>query len=133
MFKDAKAFSSFSVSDLSRAKTFYGQTLGLEVTETRMTEDVSILTLKIAGGGRVLVYPKPNHAAASFTVLNFPVQSVEKTVDALMERGVRPEIYREGPVRTDEKGISRGNGPTIAWFKDPDGNVLSVLEGPPPT
>jgi predicted enzyme related to lactoylglutathione lyase len=132
MFKDVKAFSSFSVSDLSRAKTFYGQTLGLEVTETRMTEDVSILTLKIAGGGRVLVYPKPNHAAASFTVLNFPVQSVEKTVDALMERGVRPEVYRDGPVRTDEKGISRGNGPTIAWFKDPDGNILSVLEGPPP-
>ena len=132
MFKDAKAFSSFSVSDVSRAKTFYGQTLGLEVTETRMTPEVSILTLRIAGGGQVLVYPKPNHTPASFTVLNFPVQSVEKTVDALVERGVRPEIYRDGPVRTDEKGISRGDGPTIAWFKDPDGNVLSVVEGPPP-
>ena len=132
MFKDAKAFSSFSVSDVSRAKTFYGQTLGLEVTETKMTPDVSILTLRIAGGGRVFVYPKPNHAPASFTVLNFPVQSVEKTVDALMERGVRPEIYRDGPVRTDEKGISRGDGPTIAWFKDPDGNILSVIEGPLP-
>lgn len=132
MFKDAKAFSSFSVSDVSRAKAFYGQTLGLEVTETRMTQDVSILTLQISGGGRVIVYPKPNHAPASFTVLNFPVQSVEKTVDALVERGVRPEIYRDGPVPTDEKGISRGDGPTIAWFKDPDGNILSVVEGPPP-
>jgi predicted enzyme related to lactoylglutathione lyase len=132
MLKNAPAFSSFSVQDLSRAKSFYGQTLGLEVTEARMTDAVSILTLRLAGGGRVLLYPKPDHTPAVFTVLNFPVQSVEKAVDALLERGVRPEVYREGPVHTDEKGISRGDGPTIAWFKDPDGNILSVVEGPPP-
>lgn len=131
MFKDAKAFSSFSVDDLSRAKTFYGQTLGLDVTEIRMAEDVSVLTLRLAGGGRVLIYPKPNHTPASFTVLNLPVDSVDRAVDALIERGVRPEIYRDGPVRTDERGISRGEGPKIAWFKDPAGNILSVVEGPP--
>ena len=131
MFTDAKAFSSFSVDDLSRAKTFYGQTLGLDVTEIRMAEDVSVLTLRLAGGGRVLIYPKPNHTPASFTVLNLPVDSVDRAVDALIERGVRPEIYRDGPVRTDERGISRGEGPKIAWFKDPAGNILSVVEGPP--
>ena len=131
MFKDAKAFSSFSVDDLSRAKTFYGQKLGLDVTEIRMAEDVSVLTLRLAGGGRVLIYPKPNHTPASFTVLNLPVDSVDRAVDALIERGVRPEIYRDGPVRTDERGISRGEGPKIAWFKDPAGNILSVVEGPP--
>ena len=106
MLKNAPAFSSFSVDDLPRAKAFYGQTLGLEVTETKMPGDTAILGLRLAGGGRVLVYPKPNHAPASFTVLNFPVESVERMVDALVERGVRMEIYREGPVRTDEKGIS---------------------------
>lgn len=131
MFKDAKAFSSFSVDDLSRAKSFYAQTLGLDVTEIRMAEDVSVLTLRLAGGGRVLLYPKPNHTPASFTVLNLPVDSVDRAVDALIERGVRPEIYRDGPVRTDERGISRGEGPRIAWFKDPAGNILSVVEGPP--
>lgn len=132
MFKDANAFSSFSVSDLSRARAFYGQKLGLEVTETKMTPEMSILTLRLSGGGRVLVYPKPDHRPASFTVLNFGVPSVEKAVAALGERGVRPEIYKEGPVRTDEKGIARGDGPAIAWFKDPDGNIFSVVEGPPP-
>lgn len=131
MLKDAKAFSSFSVDDLSRAKSFYGHTLGLDVTETPMGGDTSILTLRLGDGARVLVYSKPDHTPASFTVLNFPVKSVEKALDALAERGVRPEIYRDGPVRTDEKGIARGNGPTIAWFKDPAGNVLSLVEGPP--
>ncbi len=131
MLKDAKAFSSFSVDDLSRAKTFYGQTLGLDVTETPMPGDTSILTLRLGDGARVLVYPKPDHTPATFTVLNFPVKSVETALAALVERGVRPEIYRDGPVRTDEKGIARGAGPTIAWFKDPAGNVLSLVEGPP--
>jgi predicted enzyme related to lactoylglutathione lyase len=130
MLQDAQAFSSFSVDDVSRAKTFYGQTLGLEVKETKMDDTTSILTLQLAGGTRVLIYPKPNHTPASFTVLNFPVQNVERVVDALIERGVRPEIYKDGPV-TDAKGISRGKGPTIAWFKDPAGNILSVVEGPP--
>jgi len=131
MFKDSKAFCSFSVDDTKRAREFYGQKLGIEVTETPM-EGATILTLRLGGGARVLVYPKPNHTPASFTVLNFPVESVEKAVAALAERGVKPEIYRDGPIKTDERGIARGQGPTIAWFKDPAGNVFSVVEGPPP-
>ena len=133
MFEDAQAFSSFSVDDVAKAKAFYGKTLGLEVKETKVTDTTSILALRLRSGGSVLVYGKPNHTPASFTVLNFPVESVDRAVGALLERGVRPEIYREGPVRTDERGISRGNGPTIAWFKDPAGNILSVVEGPPLT
>lgn len=123
MFKDTKAFSSFSVNDLPKAKEFYGQTLGLEVSE--MPEG---LQLKIAGGGMVFIYPKPNHAPATFTVLNFPVDDIETAVDELSERGVHFERY-EGDIETDKKGIHRGaNGPLIAWFKDPAGNILSVLQ-----
>jgi len=96
-------------------------------------EGTTLLTLELAGGARVLIYPKPNHTPASFTVLNFPVESVDKVVAALAERGVKPEIYRDGPIKTDERGIARGQGPTIAWFKDPAGNIFSVIEGPPPT
>ena len=132
MFKDSRAFCSFSVDDTQRAKEFYGQKLGLEVTETPM-EGATILTLRLGGGARVLVYPKPNHVPASFTILNFPVESVEKVVAALAERGVKPEIYRDGPIKTDDRGIARGQGPTIAWFKDPAGNIFSVVEGPPLT
>jgi predicted enzyme related to lactoylglutathione lyase len=123
MFKDTKAFSSFSVNDLPKAKEFYGYILGLEVSE--MPEG---LQLKIAGGGRVFIYPKPNHAPATFTVLNFPVDEIEAAVDALAKRGVRFEKY-EDDIQTDEKGIHRGKeGPMIAWFKDPAGNILSVLQ-----
>ena len=126
MFKDTKAFSSFSVDDLKKAKDFYGQTLGLQVSETKEG-----LGLQIAGGGQVFLYPKPNHAAASFTVLNFPVNDIDKAVDELTARGVSFESY-EGEMKTDEKGIfrgaSQGEGPNIAWFKDPAGNILSVLE-----
>ena len=123
MFKDTKAFSSFSVNDLPKAKEFYGQTLGLEVSE--MPEG---LQLKIAGGGMVFIYPKPNHAPATFTVLNFPVDDIEAAVDELSKRGVHFERY-EGDIETDNKGIHRGaNGPLIAWFKDPAGNILSVLQ-----
>ena len=132
MFKDSRAFCSFSVDDTQRAKEFYGQKLGLEVTETPM-EGATILTLRLGGGARVLVYPKPNHVPASFTILNFPVESVEKVVAALAERGVKPEIYRDGPIKTDDRGLARGQGPTIAWFKDPAGNISSVVEGPPLT
>ena len=132
MFKDSKAFCSFSVDDTKRAKEFYGQKLGLEVTETPM-EGATILTLQLGGGARVLVYPKPNHSPASFTVLNFPVESVDKAVAALAERGIKPEIYRDGPIKTDERGIARGQGPAIAWFKDSAGNIFSVVEGPPLT
>jgi predicted enzyme related to lactoylglutathione lyase len=126
MFGNTKAFSSFSVDDLKKAKEFYGQTLGLNVSEVPEG-----LGLKIAGGGQVFIYPKPNHEPATFTILNFQVDDVEKAVDALHKLGVRFESY-EGEMKTDEKGIfrgaDRGQGPNIAWFKDPAGNILSVLE-----
>ena len=122
MFKNSKAFSGFSVDDVPRAKEFYGQTLGLDVSEEH-----GMLTLHIAGGARILIYPKPNHTPATFTILNFPVANVEEAVDDLTRRGVRFEIYNAGDLKTDAKGIFRGQGPHIAWFKDPAGNILSVL------
>jgi catechol 2,3-dioxygenase-like lactoylglutathione lyase family enzyme len=125
MFKNTKAVSSFSVNDLQKAKEFYRDTLGLEVTEGSM----GILTLHISGGGEIFVYPKPNHVPATFTILNFPVSDIEKAVDDLTKLGVTFEQYDE-PMKTDEKGILWGNGrgPDIAWFKDPAGNILSVLK-----
>jgi predicted enzyme related to lactoylglutathione lyase len=123
MFKNTKAFSSFSVNDIAAAKKFYGQTLGVRVAENKM----GILELHIASGIPVILYPKPDHVPATFTVLNFPVDDVERTVDELMAKGVSFEQYT-GSVATDEKGISRGNGPVTAWFKDPAGNILSVIE-----
>jgi catechol 2,3-dioxygenase-like lactoylglutathione lyase family enzyme len=122
MFKPTKAFSSFSVDDLQKAKQFYSRTLGLEVSETKEG-----LGLHIGGASEIFIYPKPNHRPATFTVLNFPVNNVEEAVDSLNKLGVRFERY-EGDLKTDEKGIFRGEGPKIAWFKDPAGNVLSVLE-----
>ena len=127
MLKDSKAFSSFSVNDIPAAIEFYGKKLGLEVQEDPEME--GILNLKIAGSNGILIYPKPNHEPATFTIINFPVQDVEKTVDELTARGVKFIVYNEESFKTDEKGISRGNGgPTIAWFKDPAGNILSILE-----
>jgi catechol 2,3-dioxygenase-like lactoylglutathione lyase family enzyme len=123
MLKDSKAFSGFSVSDIPKAKEFYSRTLGLEVSESN-----GLLKLHLAGGTTVLIYPKPNHSSATFTILNFPVENVDKTVDELIKRGVRFEIYNQPDIKQDEKGIMRGKGPTIAWFKDPAGNILSVLE-----
>lgn len=123
MFKDNRAFSGFSVNDIPKAKEFYSQVLGLEVTESH-----GMLELQIANGSKVLVYPKPNHTPATFTILNFPVNDVEQAVDELGKAGVRFEIYNEPDFKTDEKGIFRGGGPKIAWFKDPAGNILSVLE-----
>lgn len=123
MFKDTKAFSGFSVDDLQKAKEFYGQTLGLEISEMN-----GLLELHLAGGARVLIYPKPNHTPATFTILNFPVANIEQAVDELTSRGVRFEHYDEAELKTDEKGIFRGGGPLIAWFRDPAGNILSVLE-----
>ncbi|MDQ4134125.1 MAG: VOC family protein [Actinomycetota bacterium] len=131
MFRDVKAFSGFSVDDLAAAKRFYGETLGLDVSETTpMPElpEMSLLQLNLAGGATVLVYPKPNHTPATYTVLNFPVDDVEAAVDELTRRGVSFEIYDDDGLKTDEKGIARGAGPTIAWFRDPAGNILSVLE-----
>jgi catechol 2,3-dioxygenase-like lactoylglutathione lyase family enzyme len=122
MFKDTKAFSGFSVNDISKAKEFYGGTLGLDVTEEN-----GLLGLQLAGGASVLVYPKENHEPATFTILNFPVDDIERAVDDLTKAGVRFEHYG-GELQTDEKGIFRGEGPLIAWFKDPAGNILSVLE-----
>jgi catechol 2,3-dioxygenase-like lactoylglutathione lyase family enzyme len=126
MFKDVKAVSSFSVNDLQKAKDFYHGKLDLEVSEGPM----GILTLHTNGGGTIIVYPKPNHEPATFTVLNFPVPDVEKAVDELIEAGIIFEQY-DAPMKTDEKGILRGDGrgPDIAWFKDPAGNILSVLKG----
>lgn len=121
MLQDAPAFSGFSTNDLERAKDFYTHVLGLEVSEEN-----GLLDLKVGGGTSVLVYPKENHEPATFTVLNFPVEDVEKTVDELVERGVHFEKYDGFP--QDDKGIMRGQGPDIAWFKDPAGNILSVLE-----
>jgi catechol 2,3-dioxygenase-like lactoylglutathione lyase family enzyme len=122
MFRNTKAFSGFSVNDIQKAKQFYGETLGLEVSETQ-----GLLNLHLAGGTTVLVYPKPNHLPATFTILNFPVADIEEAVDQLTRKGVRFERY-DGDLKTDDKGIFRGGGPLIAWFKDPAGNVLSVLE-----
>jgi catechol 2,3-dioxygenase-like lactoylglutathione lyase family enzyme len=124
MFKDSKAFSGFSVNDIAKARDFYGRTLGLEVSEEH-----GMLHLHLGGGADVLIYPKPNHTPATFTILNFPVEDVDSTVDQLTTRGVRFERYDEPNLKTDDRGIARGDGgPTIAWFKDPAGNVLSVLE-----
>jgi predicted enzyme related to lactoylglutathione lyase len=127
MFGDTRAFSGFAVDDIGKAKQFYAETLGLEVTEEN-----GMLTLHIAGDRPTLVYPKPNHTPASFTILNFPVDDIEPAVDQLAARGVVFERYEGTPAATDEKGIFRGGGPLIAWFTDPAGNVLSVVEAAGP-
>lgn len=126
MFRNTQAFSSFSIDDLAAARRFYGETLGVEVAAIPDMDEM--LELRLDGGVKVLLYQKPNHTAATFTVLNFIVKNVEETVDELKRRGVTFEIYKEGPVRTNDKGIFEGEGPKIAWFKDPAGNILSVLE-----
>jgi catechol 2,3-dioxygenase-like lactoylglutathione lyase family enzyme len=122
MLSESKAFSGFSVDDIEKARQFYGETLGLEVTEAN-----GMLTLHLAGDRPTLIYPKENHEPATFTILNFPVDDVPAAVDALTERGVRFERYEGTPLETDEKGVFRGGGPLIAWFTDPAGNVLSVI------
>ncbi|MGH3471933.1 MAG: VOC family protein [Nocardioidaceae bacterium] len=123
MFENTKAFSGFSVDDLARAKEFYSQSLGLSVSENN-----DILTLHIAGNRDTIVYPKPNHEPATFTILNFPVTDIDQTVSDLSARGVTFERYAGTPLETDDSGIFRGGGPLIAWFKDPAGNVLSVIQ-----
>lgn len=122
MLGNTKPFSSFSVDDLQKAKEFYGKTLGLEVKT-----EAEGLELHFPGN-TIFIYPKENHVPATFTILNFPVKDIEAAVDDLSKRGVRFEKYTEGELKTDDKGIFRGDGPTIAWFKDPAGNFLSVLE-----
>ena len=122
MFRDTKAFSGFAVPDIATAKAFYGDTLGLD-----LTEENGMLTLHLAGGRDTIVYPKPDHVPATYTILNFPVDDVEAAVDELTSRGVVFERYEGTPVETDAKGVFRGGGPLIAWFTDPSGNVLSVI------
>jgi catechol 2,3-dioxygenase-like lactoylglutathione lyase family enzyme len=123
MLTQSKPFSSFSVNDLQKAKAFYQEVLGLEVADNPM----GLIELKPDNETKILVYPKADHTPATFTVLNFPVVNIDQSVDELIQKGVTFEQY-EGPIQTDEKGISRGNGgPSIAWFKDPAGNIFSLV------
>ncbi len=121
MFENTTAFSGFAVDDIETAKKFYGETLGL-----RTSERYGLLTLHLAGGRDTLVYPKPDHAPATYTILNFAVDDIDAAVDELVSRGVQLEKY-DG-IGQDEKGINRAGGPFIAWFKDPAGNILAVLQ-----
>jgi predicted enzyme related to lactoylglutathione lyase len=123
MLADSKAFSGFSVDDLDAARTFYEQTLGLSMSDVGMG---GVARLQLGGGTEVVVYAKPNHVPATFTVLNFPVADVDKAVDELAGKGVEFLRYENPP--TDEKGIMRAGGPLIAWFTDPAGNIFSVIE-----
>jgi catechol 2,3-dioxygenase-like lactoylglutathione lyase family enzyme len=121
MFADTKAFSGFAVDDMPKAQEFYGGTLGI-----RTSGQYGIMTLHLAGGRDTIVYPKPGHTPADYTILNFPVDDIDAAVDELTARGVRFEHY-DG-LGQDEKGINRGGGPYIAWFRDPAGNILAVLQ-----
>ncbi|MEO5996756.1 MAG: VOC family protein [Chitinophagaceae bacterium] len=124
MFKSSKAFSGFSVNDIQKAKEFYSGILGVDVKENEMGG----LELHLAGDNMIFVYPKPNHTPATFTILNFMVPDIEEGVAQLKKLGVIFESYKEEGFSTDEDNISRGGGPLIAWFKDPAGNILSVLQ-----
>jgi len=121
MFENTRAFSGFAVDDLGAAKKFYGEVLGLKTSE-----QYGLLTLHLAGGRDTLVYPKPDHAPATYTILNFAVDDIDAAVDELISRGVELEEY-DG-LGQDDKGINRAGGPYIAWFKDPAGNILAVLQ-----
>jgi predicted enzyme related to lactoylglutathione lyase len=122
MFRETKAFSGFAVPDVAAAKAFYGDVLGIDVTE-----DDGMLTLHLAGGRDTMVYPKPDFVPATYTILNFPVDDIDQAVDELTARGVRFERYEGTPFETDPKGIQRQGDSAIAWFTDPAGNILSVL------
>lgn len=125
MLKQSKAFSGFSVNDIQKAKQFYSQILGLDVKDNPM----GFIELNIEGSNRIIIYPKPNHVPATFTILNFPVKNIDEAVDGLIKKGITFEQYEE-PIKTDKKGICRsgGKGPNIAWFKDSAGNILSLIE-----
>jgi catechol 2,3-dioxygenase-like lactoylglutathione lyase family enzyme len=127
MLKVDHVFPSFSIPDVAPAKRFYGETLGFEVKESAMGN----LEIMTPGGGHVTAYPKPNHEAATFTILNLIVADVDAAVDDLAAAGVSMEIYDMPELKTDAKGVVRGRGPSIAWFKDPFGNILSVIENTP--
>jgi len=127
MFKALAAFSGFSVDDLAKAKEFYTETLGIQLDDEKMG-----LQLKLPGGGKLFIYPRDNHQPASFTVLNFVVENIDEAVDELTGQGVSFEHYDNMSGKQDEKGVMRGiqanQGPDIAWFKDPAGNIISVLQ-----
>ncbi len=124
MLTTTHAFGGFSVDDIEAAQRFYGETLGLSVS----MGDMGVLQLTLPGGARVIIYPKKDHTPATFTILNFGVDDVGRAVDELHAAGVQTKIYDDPGLPTDERGIMRGNGPAIAWFRDPAGNVLSVIE-----
>ncbi|HEX9151269.1 MAG TPA: VOC family protein, partial [Flavobacterium sp.] len=126
MLKFDQAFSSFSVTDLQQAQQFYSEVLGMAVTQGQYT-----LNLHIGSDKKVIVYPKLNHLPATFTVLNFPVDDIEKEIEILKGKGIEFEIYNEPELKTDEKGILRSGGPLMAWFKDPFGNILSIIQENP--
>lgn len=126
MLTNARAFSSFSTNDVLKAKDFYKNLLALNVAENAM----GILELELEGGMEVIIYPKPDHVPATYTVLNFSVENIDNAVDELIGKGVIFEQYNSATLKTDEKGICRGK-PVIAWFKDPAGNILSVIENGP--
>ncbi|NHA03148.1 glyoxalase [Mucilaginibacter sp. HC2] len=130
MLEYNSAFSGFSVNDLPKAKEFYGNILGLNIYEDK--EMPNLLNLQLSEGNIILIYPKPNHQPATFTILNFTVNNVDKTVDELTNRGVKFIVYNDENFKTNEKGILKGDhrGPTIAWFNDPAGNILSIIEKP---
>jgi predicted enzyme related to lactoylglutathione lyase len=123
MFANTEAFSSFAVDDLAKARQFYSETLGLQVSDVQME---GLIALNVSGSRDIMVYEKPDHIPAVFTILNFPVEDVEKAVDDLTARGVRFERYED--FNMDEKNIARGEGPAIAWFTDPAGNILAVMQ-----
>ena len=127
MLENSKAFSGFAVKDIAAAKAFYTDALGLDAREEN-----GMLTLRFAGGRPILVYPKPDHTPATYTILNFPVDDVEAAVEELTAKGVVFEHYEGTPAETDPKGVFRGGGPLIAWFTDPSGNVMSVIEAAGP-
>lgn len=125
MLKNSQAFSSFSVDDANKAERFYSETLGLDVHKN---SEMEILHVRLPGGGEVILYPKgEDHIPATFTTLNFPVDDIEEAVDTLASKGIKCEQY-DGEIKTDEKGIFRDRGISIAWFKDPAGNILSVIQ-----
>lgn len=125
MIRSERAFSGFSVDNVESARAFYGGVLGLEVAVNAM----GILEIELPGGGRAIAYPKPEHEPAGFTILNFAVESVDAAVAELNTAGVVTAIYDDPALPTDATGVMRGHGPTICWFRDPAGNVLSVIEG----
>ena len=128
MFHAADAFSSFAVPDVDAARRFYGETLGLKITDS---DEAGLIELHVGGGAPVLIYPKPDHRPAVFTVLNFVVPDIAASVRELNAKGVQLERYDlDGDARPDELGVYRGQGPAIGWFTDPAGNIISVLERP---